>query len=66
MVNTETRMSETELKIAELTKELKPINEKITAIETLQKNLVALESKKEKMKARYRYYPYHTIARGLS
>lgn len=50
MVNTETRISEEELKMAELTSELTPISEKIRAIVTLQKNLVAYESKKEKMK----------------
>ncbi|XP_049873545.1 DNA repair protein RAD50 [Pectinophora gossypiella] len=50
VVNTETSISETELKISELNQELKPISEKLTAIETLQKNLVQWESKKDKIK----------------
>ncbi|KAI5644326.1 AAA domain-containing protein [Phthorimaea operculella] len=51
-VNTETKISESELKVAELSTELKPITEKLTAIETLQKNLVQWETKREKIKAK--------------
>ncbi|XP_041979213.1 DNA repair protein RAD50 [Aricia agestis] len=50
IVNTETSISEAELKIAELAKELKPVTEQLTAIETLQKELVSFESKKERIK----------------
>ncbi|CAH2096290.1 unnamed protein product [Euphydryas editha] len=52
LVNTETRISEAELKISELSHELKPLTEKINAIETLQKNLLAFESKRDKIKTR--------------
>lgn len=47
-------MSEAELKISELSQELKPLTEKINAIETLQKNLLAFESKRDKIKTRYK------------
>ncbi|XP_047503353.1 DNA repair protein RAD50 [Pieris napi] len=52
LVNTESRISESELKLLELTHELKPISEKINAIVALQKNLVLFETKKEKIKTR--------------
>lgn len=52
MVNTETRMSEAELKVAELTQELKPISEKLSAIKVLENDLLAFESKREKIKVR--------------
>ncbi|XP_046965547.1 DNA repair protein RAD50 [Vanessa cardui] len=52
LVNTETRISEAELRIAEYSQELKPLTEKINAIETLQKNLLAFESKRDKIKTR--------------
>lgn len=52
LVNTESRISEAEIKIAELTQKLKPITEKLNAIETLQKNLVDFETKREKIKTR--------------
>ncbi|KAI8436710.1 hypothetical protein MSG28_010194 [Choristoneura fumiferana] len=41
-----------EIKISEITQQLNPITEKLKAIETLQKNLVAFESKREKIKTR--------------
>lgn len=53
LVNTKTRMSEAEEKILELSTELRPISEKLNAIETLQKNLVSFESAREKIKNRY-------------
>ncbi|XP_050682085.1 DNA repair protein RAD50 [Leptidea sinapis] len=52
VINTESRISEAEIKLAELTQEIKPITEKLNAIVELQKNLVAFESKKEKIKTR--------------
>ncbi|CAH0715635.1 unnamed protein product, partial [Brenthis ino] len=52
LVNTESRISEAEIKIAELSHKLKPITEKLIAIETLQKNLVEFETKREKIKTR--------------
>lgn len=50
VVNTETRISEAELKVAGLSEELKPITEKLSAISTLESNIVAFEAKKEKLK----------------
>lgn len=55
VINDETRISEAELKISEITQQLNPITEKLKAIEMLQKNLVAFESKREKIKTRYSY-----------
>ncbi|XP_073943978.1 LOW QUALITY PROTEIN: DNA repair protein RAD50-like [Choristoneura fumiferana] len=52
VINDETRISEAEIKISEITQQLNPITEKLKAIETLQKNLVAFESKREKIKTR--------------
>lgn len=52
LVNTESQISEAEIKIAKLSHELKPITEKLNAIETLQKNLVDFETKREKIKTR--------------
>ncbi|XP_026327377.1 DNA repair protein RAD50 isoform X2 [Hyposmocoma kahamanoa] len=46
------RISENELKVAELTKELKPVTEKIAAVETLQRNLVQWETKRDKIKTK--------------
>lgn len=51
-MNTETRISEAELTVAKVAQDLKPISEKITAIEKLQKNLVTYESNREKVKTR--------------
>lgn len=52
VVNTETTISEVELKEAELSQEIKPITEKLVAIKTLENNLVSFESKREKIKVR--------------
>ncbi|XP_063536306.1 DNA repair protein RAD50-like isoform X2 [Cydia strobilella] len=52
VVNDESRISDAELKVSKITQELNPITEKLKAIETIQKNLVAFESKREKIKAR--------------
>lgn len=49
-VDTESRMSENELRVAELTQQLKPVTEKLAAIETLQRNLLQWESKRDKIK----------------
>ncbi|XP_061383704.1 DNA repair protein RAD50 [Danaus plexippus] len=56
LVNTKTRMSEAEEKILELSTELRPISEKLNAIETLQKNLVSFESAREKIKNRLEHH----------
>lgn len=52
VVNTETRISEAELKVAELSQELKPITEKLSAIKVLEYDLLSFESKREKIKLR--------------
>lgn len=49
-VDTQSRISENELKVVELTKDLKPVSEKLAAVETLQKNLLQWEAKRDKIK----------------
>ncbi|KAM3965158.1 DNA repair protein rad50 [Aphomia sociella] len=56
MVNTETNISENELKIAEMAQELKPITEKIKSIQNLEKELAMFEANKEKIKSRLEHY----------
>ncbi|CAH2048564.1 unnamed protein product, partial [Iphiclides podalirius] len=56
VVNTETQISEAEIKVSELEHQIKPLAEKIKAIEILQKNLVAVESKREKIKTRLEHF----------
>ncbi|CAG9786668.1 unnamed protein product [Diatraea saccharalis] len=52
VVNTESRISENEIKINELTEELKPVSEKLNAIVSLEKNILAFETNKERIKTR--------------
>lgn len=52
VVNTETNISQTEIKVTELTQELKPVNEKLSAIKTLENNLLSYETKREKINMR--------------
>ncbi|KAJ0176692.1 hypothetical protein K1T71_007871 [Dendrolimus kikuchii] len=52
VVDTESKISEFELKVAELVQEVKPITEKLQAIRTLEHNLLSYETKREKIKVR--------------
>ncbi|KOB70029.1 putative RAD50-like protein [Operophtera brumata] len=61
VVNTETRISEAELKVVELTQELKPVSEKLSAIKVLENDLLSFETKREKIKLHTKIDVYKAI-----
>ena len=53
VVNTETRISETELKLCEMKKDMKPIEEKLSTIKSLETQLTTYDNKLGKLKVKY-------------
>lgn len=52
VINTETKISETEIKLCEIKKDLKPVEDKLMKIKTLESELTTYDLKLEKLKVR--------------